>query len=35
MLHPGAGVKTLAAIFRLFEFGTVADKIKKLDVNLL
>ncbi|MDN3657252.1 DUF5995 family protein [Ferruginibacter paludis] len=35
ILHPGAAVKTLSAIFRLFEFGTVADKIKKLDVHLL
>lgn len=31
ILNPGKAVKTLAAIFRLFEFGTVAEKIKKLD----
>jgi hypothetical protein len=35
MLHPGAVVNTLAAIFRIFEFGTVAGKIKKLDAHLL
>jgi hypothetical protein len=31
LLHPGAIIKTVTAIFRIFEFGTVADKIKKLD----
>ena len=31
LLNPGAFVYTVTGIFRLFEFGTVAGKIKKLD----
>ena len=31
LLHPGVWVQTVTGIFRVFEFGTVADKIKKLD----
>lgn len=31
LLHPGAVVQTITGIFRVFEFGTVTDKIKKLD----
>ncbi len=31
LLHPGAFFSTVMYIFRLFEFGTVAAKIKKLD----
>lgn len=31
LLNPGAFVNTLTGIFRVFEFGTVAGKIKSLD----
>jgi hypothetical protein len=31
ILHPGAWVQTVIGIFRVFEFGTVANKIKRLD----
>lgn len=31
LLYPGAWVQTVTRIFRVFEFGTVAGKIRKLD----
>jgi hypothetical protein len=34
LLYPGKFVQTVAAIFRVFEFGTVAGKIKKLNAGI-
>jgi hypothetical protein len=31
LLYPGAVIQSITGIFRVFEFGTIADKIKKLD----
>jgi hypothetical protein len=34
LLYPGKFIQTVTGIFRVFEFGTVAGKIKRLEVKL-